>query len=208
MKNAMVLSAMTAVGLLCAAGQAQVVISQVYGGGGNSGATLRNDFIELKNIGTTPVNIAGWSVQYSSATGVFQPTNASLRTVLTGMTLQPGQYYLIQEAAGTGGSANLPTPDMVGAINMSATGAKIVLINSSTAITDPTDPSVVDFVGYGTANAWEGAGAVPPCPTRPPRSVTRTAAPTPTTTPPTSPSPALRRTTAPTLSPAARASRM
>jgi hypothetical protein len=26
-----------------------IVISQVYGGGGNSGATLKNDFIELYN---------------------------------------------------------------------------------------------------------------------------------------------------------------
>ena len=29
-----------------------IVISQVYGGGGNSGATLTNDFIELFNRGT------------------------------------------------------------------------------------------------------------------------------------------------------------
>src|SRR5437660_8465415 len=40
-----------------------IVISQVYGGGGNSGATLKNDFIELYNRGTTAVNASGWSVQ-------------------------------------------------------------------------------------------------------------------------------------------------
>jgi hypothetical protein len=33
-------------------GSATIVISQIYGGGGNSGATLRNDFIELFNRGT------------------------------------------------------------------------------------------------------------------------------------------------------------
>ncbi len=32
---------------------AGVVISQVYGGGGNSGATLKNDFIELFNAGAS-----------------------------------------------------------------------------------------------------------------------------------------------------------
>ena len=32
---------------------AQVLVSQVYGGGGNSGATLRSDFIELHNAGST-----------------------------------------------------------------------------------------------------------------------------------------------------------
>src|SRR3954468_4182580 len=42
--------------------QAQVVISQVYGGGGNSGATLRSDFIELRNNGATAVDLTGWSV--------------------------------------------------------------------------------------------------------------------------------------------------
>jgi hypothetical protein len=40
-----------------------VVISQVYGGGGNSGATLKNDFIELFNLGTSAVDLTGWSVQ-------------------------------------------------------------------------------------------------------------------------------------------------
>src|SRR3546814_7952029 len=40
---------------VCAA-HAQVVISQVYGGGGNSGATLKSDFIELQNHGSDTVS--------------------------------------------------------------------------------------------------------------------------------------------------------
>ena len=53
-----------------------VVISQVYGGGGNAGATLTHDFIELFNPGTTAVILDGWSVQYTSAagTGTWQVT--------------------------------------------------------------------------------------------------------------------------------------
>src|SRR6266478_3434783 len=62
-----------------------IVISQVYGGGGNSGATWRNDFVELFNRGTSAVNVAGWSVQYAASTGV----NWS-KTDLAG-TIQPGQ---------------------------------------------------------------------------------------------------------------------
>ena len=46
-----------------------VVISQVYGGGGNAGASFTHDFIELFNRGTTPVVLDGMSVQYASATG-------------------------------------------------------------------------------------------------------------------------------------------
>ena len=46
-----------------------IVISQVYGGGGNAGATLKNDFIELYNRGTESVPVTGWSVQYAAAGG-------------------------------------------------------------------------------------------------------------------------------------------
>jgi hypothetical protein len=41
-------------------------ISQVYGGGGNAGATYKNDFIEIFR-GDTSVDVSAWSVQYASA---------------------------------------------------------------------------------------------------------------------------------------------
>src|SRR4051812_25296245 len=79
-----------------------IVISQVYGGGGNAGTTLTNDFIEIYNRGASPVNLTGMSVQYASAAGIsWQVTNLS-------GTLQPGKYYLIQELAGAGGTTPLP----------------------------------------------------------------------------------------------------
>lgn len=39
-----------------------VVISAVYGGGGNSGAVIKNDFIELANLTDDPIDVSGWSV--------------------------------------------------------------------------------------------------------------------------------------------------
>ncbi|HTE59028.1 MAG TPA: lamin tail domain-containing protein, partial [Solirubrobacteraceae bacterium] len=139
-----------------------VVISQVYGGGGNSGATLRNDFIELFNRGSAPVDLGTWSVQYNSAagTGAWQVTN------LTG-TIQPGRYHLVQEAQGTGGSVDLPTPDDVGAITMSGTGARVALATTQSPLACNSTPrcsvfaDVRDFVGWGTAADFEGAGAAP-----------------------------------------------
>ena len=92
-----------------------VVISEVYGGGGNAGATLTNDFIELFNRGSSAVSLNGWSVQYASTTGTTWS-----RTNLTNVTLAPGQSYLVQEAAGAGGTTPLPTPDASGLIAMSA----------------------------------------------------------------------------------------
>jgi uncharacterized protein len=133
-------------------GSPNVVISQVYGGGGNSGATLKNDFIELYNRGTTDVDLGAWSVQYASTTGTsWQRTN------LTG-SIAAGGYYLVQEDHGTGGTVDLPTPDATGTIAMAAGAGKVALVQSQTTIANGTScpASTVDLVGYGTStNCFE-----------------------------------------------------
>ncbi len=134
----------------------QVVISQIYGGGGNSGANFTHDFIELFNRGSSPVDLSGWSVQYTSAAGTSWQV-----TPLSGV-IAPGQYYLAQEASGGGGATPLPTPDATGSIAMSATSGKVALVNSTTALSGsgcPFGAGVVDFIGYGGANCFEGAAA-------------------------------------------------
>ncbi|HSX65868.1 MAG TPA: lamin tail domain-containing protein, partial [Pseudoxanthomonas sp.] len=105
---------------MCVPGHAlaQVVISQVYGGGGNSGATWRSDFVELHNNGTSAVNLDGWSLQYASAAGSSWQV-----TALSG-SIGPGGYYLVKQADGAGGSVNLPTPDATGTTAMSGTAGK------------------------------------------------------------------------------------
>ncbi|TWI14322.1 lamin tail domain-containing protein [Aerolutibacter ruishenii] len=143
--------------LACAgSAQAQVVISQIYGGGGNAGATYRNDFIELRNLGAAAVNLNGWSVQYTSSAG----TTWSGRTNLTG-SIAPGGYYLVQQAAGSGGTAALPTPDTTGGIAMSSASGKVALVRSTTALTGGcplADANLEDFVGFGSsANCFKGA---------------------------------------------------
>jgi predicted extracellular nuclease len=137
-----------------------IVISQAYGGGGNTGATYKNDFIELFNRGTTSVNVNGWSVQYAAATGTTWTV-----TNLTNVTIPAGGYYLVQELAGAGGTINLPTPDATGTIAMSGTAGKIALVNSTVALTGacPASTAWVDFVGYGTT-ATCSEGAVTPAP--------------------------------------------
>ena len=136
-----------------------IVISEVYGGGGNSGATLKNDFIELYNPTTTLVDLTGWSVQYNSATGAssWQVTN------LAGI-IAPHGFFLIQEAIGSGGSQSLPTPDATGSLALSSTAGKVALANSTNALSGAVSSgsSIVDMVGYGsTANAYEGSGPAP-----------------------------------------------
>src|SRR5580765_1179848 len=91
-----------------------IVISQIYGAGGNSGAAWRNDFVELFNSSSGAVDLTGWSVQYSPATG-----SSWQKTDLSGV-IQPGGYYLIQEASGGQAGAQLPAADATGTINASA----------------------------------------------------------------------------------------
>ncbi|HJV71099.1 ExeM/NucH family extracellular endonuclease [Ideonella sp.] len=154
-------AALLAAGLALPAGASTsgVVVSQVYGGGGNSGATLKNDFIELFNAGNTPVSLAGWSVQYNSTTG----TGTWQKTDLTGIVLQPRQFYLVQEAAGSGGTQDLPAPDAVGSVFMSASGGKVALVTSTVALVGdkPVSASIEDLIGFGGANFYEGTGPAP-----------------------------------------------
>jgi predicted extracellular nuclease len=132
-----------------------LVISQVYGGGGNSGASYTNDFIELFNDSAAAFDLDGLSVQYASAAGASWQA-----TVLSGL-LAPYGYYLIAEDTGSAGDgALLPTPDVTGDINLSAANGKVALSDGTDPFTtDCPGASVLDLVGYGTANCFEGTAA-------------------------------------------------
>ncbi|HET7433359.1 MAG TPA: lamin tail domain-containing protein, partial [Thermoanaerobaculia bacterium] len=130
-------------------------ISQVYGGGGNTGSVYTNDFIELFNRGNSVVDLNGWSVQYASSTSASWTV-----TALTG-TLAPGRHYLIQQSAGGGGTTPLPTPDASGGFTMAAGAAKVALV-ATTVPLSAVCPAAIDFVGYGSGpNCFEGAGTTP-----------------------------------------------
>ncbi|MEZ5424651.1 MAG: DNA/RNA non-specific endonuclease [Pyrinomonadaceae bacterium] len=133
-----------------------VVISQIYGGGGNSGAAFTNDFVELFNRGSSPVDLTGWSVQYAPA-----GSSSWSVTPLTSVTLGPGQFYLIRQAAGAGGTDPLPTPDATGAVQMSGTAGNVILADTTVQATGTDGVNLgaarVDAVSYGTgSNSLEG----------------------------------------------------
>lgn len=141
--------------LMAAESSSTVVISQIYGGGGNTGAKFTNDFIELFNRSTSPVSLSGMSVQYAATAGT-----SWARTDLSPVTLQPGQYYLVAQAAGAGTGVALPPADQSGTISMAVGSGKVALVSNTTSLVGatPSGATVLDLVGYGTANGYEGTG--------------------------------------------------
>ncbi|HEX8708661.1 MAG TPA: ExeM/NucH family extracellular endonuclease [Pyrinomonadaceae bacterium] len=151
-----------------AAPSPNLVISQVYGGGGNSGAPYTHDFIELYNRGTVAVPLNGMSLQYASATGTGNyGSSDTQKTELPSVMLQPGQYFLVQESGGTTG-VPLTNPDVIDStpIAMSGTAGKVALVTGTTTLgcngagnpcTTTQLARVVDLVGYGAVS--NGAGS-------------------------------------------------
>jgi predicted extracellular nuclease len=147
-----------------------VTISQVYGGGGNEGATYTHDFIELYNLTDAPIDLSGLSLQYASATGTGNfGANSGQLTELSG-TIPAGGHFLVQEATQGGGTTPLPSPDLIDPtpINMSGSSGKVALVTGTTSLgcnggSAPCGGDqlarIVDLVGWGTANFFEGAPA-------------------------------------------------
>ena len=151
-------------GTAAVASSSGVVVSQVYGGGGNTGATYTHDFIELFNAGSSAVDLTGWSVQYASATGTSWNV-----TPLSG-SIGAGRYYLIRQAQGAGGTTALPDPDATGSATMSSVAGKVALVRNTTSVVGTGCPlpsgAIEDYVGYGgpgvnSANCFEGAAPAP-----------------------------------------------
>ena len=131
-----------------------VIITEVYGGGGNAGAPFKNDFIELYNTTNANIDLSGWSVQYYSATG----TTAIVIAIPDGKIIPAKGYFLISSAGGDNG-VDLPVPDASGTVNMSGTAGKVVLLTTAEALTltSATDINLIvghaafkDYVAYGT----------------------------------------------------------
>jgi hypothetical protein len=139
-----------------------VVISEIYGAGGNAGALYNSDFVELHNRGTTPVAVGGWAIQYASTSG--SAWGNQLGTLPAGTTIAAGGYLLVATgAAGTTGATLSGAVGLSKNIDLASANGKVALTSNATALTGacPTGGAIVDFVGYGTANCSEGMTAAP-----------------------------------------------
>jgi hypothetical protein len=139
-----------------------LVVSQLFAGGGNAGAPYANDFVELFNRGASTVDVGTWSIQYATAAGTSWQV-----TALSG-SIQPGRRYLIQLASGGANGAALASPDASGTSNLATSGGKVALVRTASALqcgasagSCSADTLVADLVGYGSATDYEGGGAAP-----------------------------------------------
>ena len=138
--------------------QANLMISQVYGAGGNVGAVYTYDFVELHNPGINAVSLAGYAIQYTTASGTSWQVNP-----LPGVSIAAGGYFLIQAGSDGNMAQPLPTPDAFAMSNLAFAAGKIALTSSTTPLSGSCPlGSTVDFVGYGaTADCFEGMVAAP-----------------------------------------------
>ncbi len=148
--------------------KAQIVISEIYGGGGDAGSTLINDYIILKNTGSETVSLRGATLQYADSNGIFTQYHT-----LPDIALSSGQSYLIQEGSGGEGISNLPAPDFMAGniltfdgsqnssagLNFNMASGKVVLAGNALQVINADDPNVIDLVNYGTSVQFAGTNA-------------------------------------------------
>ncbi|WP_162621947.1 ExeM/NucH family extracellular endonuclease [Microbacterium suaedae] len=135
-----------------------LVISEVYGGGGNSGAPLTNDFVELYNPTEAAIDLTELRLEYKSSGG------GSGGTLDLEGTVGPGAYFLVQLSGGGGSGEPLPTPDQLGSMNMSASNGRVYLYEGdgqfpATEGDLAGTTGLVDMIGYGSAVSYETAAA-------------------------------------------------
>ena len=158
--------------MFCGVGFAQnnthAIISQIYAAGGNNGAVLNSDYVELFNPTGNTLTLNNYSIQYASAGGASISTVTVLPATIT---LAPGQYYLIAASAGATGAALPVTPDVANTnIAFGATAGKVALVSSTTRLATAcnlSDSTLVDFVAYGSGtNCALGTAAPAPSTTK------------------------------------------
>lgn len=127
-----------------------LMIYEIYPGGGNAGAIYNRSYVVLYNPTQESINLEGKSIQYASSSGSFNNI-ASLDD-----TIYSGTYYIIGLSGGLQGD-DLPVPlNMSASINPAMAGGKIAIASTMDSVDGPHDERVLDFVGYGNTNQHLG----------------------------------------------------
>ena len=132
---------------------ANVVISQIYAGGGRWWSDFSNDYVELHNPGTSPAQLEGWSLQLTGGSGA-RWTVVPLKGII------PAKGYYLIALAGSDYAYDLPKADASGSYDLAAKQGKVALMRITTplGVASPLGLATLsDLVGYGSTNAYEGS---------------------------------------------------
>lgn len=150
-----------------------IVISQIYSNGGNSGSTYQNNYLELFNRTDNPIDFGGWRIYATSSNGTFDQAIAFVSS--RGLSIGGHQYLLIRLGPESPNGATVPA-DIEGPtvapspppgvppfplFNLSPSGKVFITPPGVDAFgnTCPPNAQIVDYVGYGaTASCFEGSG--------------------------------------------------
>jgi hypothetical protein len=123
-----------------------LIITEIQTGG----ATASDEFIELYNQSSAPVDLGGWQVRYRNATS----STSTLGISLTPYTLAPGAHFVLHTP-----SVALPTgtPSQEYAATLSSTDKAIGLFAPDAAACQAV---VRDAVAWGASTQGEGAPLV------------------------------------------------
>ncbi len=151
-------------------GSPDLVISQIYTRGGETGALFQNDFVELFNRGTADVDLNGWGLNIRSSDGI---ASTVLVRISSSLPVAPGRYVLVKLSGGTDGQP-LPftfidlslSPVPVG---LSAAGGEVGLLRPGGTVPlfgcpPAQSAGMADYLGYGTGFACS-EGTPAPAPT-------------------------------------------
>lgn len=155
------------------------VIGELYVNGGSANAPFTHKFAEIHNPTDEPIDLAGWSLQYRSATG----TGAFSTYALSG-TVPAGGDFLVQGGSNAANGVPLTGVDLVvGGFNPAATGGIVALVDGTAALPAAVRGDVVaagtgpvDLVGYGNASTFETTASAAPTATSDARSLVRAGA--------------------------------
>ncbi len=141
-----------------------LVIAEVFGGGGITGGSFNNDYVVLFNRGGVTATTNGLRISYASESNNFGTSTVDLPSA----SIAPGGSFLVKLASSGGAGSALPTPDATGAINMGAGAGKLALTPVSGGIgsgcgsaSTQCDPAKwIDLVGWGDdPSQFEGTKA-------------------------------------------------
>lgn len=146
-------------------GPETLLVNEIYTQGGEPGAVYSDRYLELYNYGDEPIELEGWSLQWTNPANSFQG-----RENLSG-TVPADGHFLLAFAGGLAGEGEVLLQDHADVVvdDYFFTDNYSFLLTTSTSDvdipeggTDTADSEdLVDVVGFGDTYVWAGEAAAP-----------------------------------------------